>query len=78
MLVKFLAHTGALNDDRDAQRALDYLLGDVVLKPDEDGALTPTPRARPPEVLSGCPELVRRSCACMRAATSSIRKGLVT
>lgn len=63
MLVKFLAYTGALNDDKDAQRALDYLLGDVVLKPDEDGTLAPTPRARPPEVLSGCPELVRRSCA---------------
>lgn len=63
MMVKFHAHTGAANDDRDATKALDYLLGEIVLKPDANHEWVPTARARPPELLSGCPELVRRSCA---------------
>lgn len=63
MLVKFHAHTGAANDDRDATKALDYLLGEIVLKPDENLEWVRTARTRPPEMLSGCPQLVSRCCA---------------
>jgi len=64
MLVKFLEHTGGDNGDPDAKRALDYLLGEIVLKREaDDGSLIRTRRARPPIPLSGDAELVRRTCA---------------
>jgi hypothetical protein len=77
MLVKFHAHTGAANDDRDATKALDYLLGEIVLKPDANHEWVRTARTRPPELLSGCPELVSR-CSATNSAKHRYASGLLS
>ncbi|MCJ8140126.1 LPD7 domain-containing protein [Falsirhodobacter halotolerans] len=66
MLIKFLKHTGAANNDPDARRAIDYLMGETVLKPDSDtGDMVPTRRARAPIHLSGNCALVQRTCTAL-------------
>lgn len=77
MMVKFHAHTGAANDDRDATMALDYLLGETVLKPDANHEWVPTARTRPPEMLSGCPHLVSR-CSATNSAKHRYASGLLS
>lgn len=69
MLIKFLRLTGAASKDQadpDARRAIDYLLGEVVLKPRQAAGLkVPTPRASAPIHLSGAAWLVGQTCAAL-------------
>lgn len=68
MLIKFFVYTGAAVDDQpadpDARRAIDYFLGEVVLKPERyGGPKVKTRRSTAPILLSGQDWLVSQTCA---------------
>ena len=70
MLIKFLKHTGAARDgqpgDPDARLAIDYLQGEMVLKPERAGGPKVwTRRATAPIPISGHAWLISQTCAAL-------------
>ena len=70
MLIKFLKHTGAAQDgqpgDPDARLAIDYLQGEMVLKPERAGSPKVwIKRATAPIPISGNAWLISQTCAAL-------------
>ena len=76
MLIKFLKHTGAARDgqpgDPDARLAIDYLQGEMVLKPERAGGPKVwIRRATPPIPISGNAWLISQTCAALPSRTAA-------